>query len=190
MVLTSHNSSLHRQRQRPSLLIASYVLLLSAAKHMGGKGIKKQRRVSSVLQRDIGHLCVYSSNPRIINKLHIVGQLQSNDCGSLESCVEKDWEVSAWPKERSCCDWLVMSASVRLGSGSIYSIHILPKIGPLCWSWPWIWSCGFRSLNPGACPMVGTHVLVKTNHWIHMSHISVIFVSCTLVSFHLASRDS
>ena len=73
MVLTSHYSSLHRQKQRPSLHIASYVLLLSVAKHMGGKGLKKQRWVSSVLQRVIGHLCVYSSNLRIINKLHIVG---------------------------------------------------------------------------------------------------------------------
>lgn len=89
------------------------------------KEIKTQRWVSSVFQRDIGHLCIYSFHSRVTNKLYIVGQLQSNDKGSLECCVEKHWKVSAWFKERDCYDWLVMSAmSIRLVNGGMNLAHL------------------------------------------------------------------
>lgn len=109
----------------PLSSLVSCVLLLSVAKCMGEKGIKKQIWVSNV------YLYVYSSNPRILNKLHIVGQLQSNGGGSLECCVGKDWEISAWFKERDCYVWLVMLAvNIRLGSHGMYSVHLDISFAP------------------------------------------------------------
>lgn len=45
--------------------------------------------MSSVFQRGFGHLCAFSSNPRIISLLHVVGQLQSNDSCSWESVMRR-----------------------------------------------------------------------------------------------------